>query len=383
MKKVILLLVAISLVLGMNTANAQKKAAFLSIYETIGGIVDDDEKAAAEWFTTTYGGSFLPVSALSTTDLSQYDVIWLHVDVEDRPILPDDLLNFDVLEKITDYYKSGGNLLLTTHAVSYLACLGRIHQALPPNGPVGNGFGWDDECCAWYLSAIYGTWEENPVENVLDHSDDPLYEGLSYEMWPRPNGNEYKVFPLIGPGWKEDHNCFWHLELPAPFHFRNPLSHQYIYDTWKATPLGTWSNIEDYYGGAVMRWHSTCEYQGKCITIGIGCYEWNQNYPENPYQSNIERLTQNALDELSNTGTNTQLVINGQQIGISVNNNLLMIFGEVGKARLYDISGVKVGEYNANKLAKGVNVSSLPGGVYIVSLYDLQGEIIASKKIIK
>ena len=363
MKKVTLLLVAISLVLGINTANAQKKAAFLSIYETVNDIFDDDEKAAAEWFTTTYGGDFLPVSALATTDLSQYGVLWLHVDDEYFPAVPDDYLETAVLTKITNYYKGGGNLLLSTHAVPYLVEMGRFDQPLPPNGPVGTGVGGYNPDI-WFALPVYGTWRENPVANVIDHSGDPIYEGLTYEMHLKDNGNEYKLFPLIGEGWKEDHNCFWHLDMPAPYDNGNPQKFQYIYDTWKATPLATWAHIGDYYGGAIVRWDAWNDFQGKCITIGIGAYEWKQNDRVNPYQANIERLTKNALDELKSSGTGLPEI---------------KIAKEAVKVKVYSVNGIRIGEYSKEQFS----TTGLARGVYIVGSYAADGSLIATEKVIK
>ena len=363
MKKVTLLLVAISLVLGINTANAQKKAAFLSVFETVADIYDDDEKAAAEWFTTTYKGDFLPVSSLLTVDLSQYSVLWLHVDDEYFPAVPDEFLETAVLTKIKDYYKGGGNLLLSTHGVAYLPELGRFHQLLPGSGPVGTGAGGFNPD-VWYALASYGTWRENPVENVIDRSDDPIYEGLTYEMHMKDNGKEYKVFPLLGEGWKEDHNCFWHLDMPDPYNNGNPQKFQYIYDTYKATPLGTWLHIGDYYGGAIVRWDPWEDFQGKCITIGIGAYEWNQNDRVNVYQSNIEKLTENALNELK---------------GVSSGLSKLKAGKEVARIEVYTVTGIRIGEYSVEQL----NAPGLAKGVYIVGLYAADGSLITTQKVIK
>ena len=364
MKKVALLLVAISLVLGINTANAQKKAAFLSIYETVNDIFDDDEKAAAQWFTTTYGGDFLPVSALATTDLSQYGVLWLHVDDEYFPAVPDEFLETAVKTKIINYYKNGGNLFLSIHAVPYLVDLGRYDQKLPPNGPVGTGNGANNPD-TWYAQATYGTWLENPVANVIDHSGDPIYEGLTYEMHLKPNGKEYKVFPLIGAGWKEDHNCFWNLDAPAPYNGNdNPLKFKWFYDTWKTTPLATWPHVVDYYGGGIMRWESWNDYQGKCITIGLAAYEWNQKSGVNAYQANIKRLTKNVLDELNPSGNGLPALI---------------IAKEVAKVKVYNINGIQIGEYGTEQFG----TAGLAKGVYIIGSYAVDGSLIATQKVIK
>ena len=58
MKKFYLLLVVCVLFANVSA----KKAGFLNVAASVSAIADDDEKAAAQWFTTTYGGLYPCVS---------------------------------------------------------------------------------------------------------------------------------------------------------------------------------------------------------------------------------------------------------------------------------------------------------------------------------
>ncbi len=116
MKKLYLILIMFTFVLSVFSQN--KKAGFLNVASSISAIADDDEKAAAQWFTTTYGGDYIPVSQVGTIDLSQYAVIWIYADNENGYAdAPDEI--YAVAGILSDYYKAGGNLLLTIYAIIY------------------------------------------------------------------------------------------------------------------------------------------------------------------------------------------------------------------------------------------------------------------------
>ncbi len=289
-------------------------------YDELLSTGDDDERAAAEWFNE-YGGKYISTAEIAdgTADLSNYQAIWIAIDrVVAQPFEQattadyiasfrnnclggeKGFLNETVKTAITDFYKNGGNLLLTNHACILLKDFGRIDRD-PENVTFAEGVDNQDIID---VNVVLGTWADAP--QTFDRSNDPLFDGITMETAQRPNGKEYKVFHMTGPGWKEDHNCFWHLDdaYDGDATGNGDVNHyQGLYSQWQVTPLGMWPHIEDYYGGAIARWDANDTYQGKCITIGIACYEWNQNNTTNPYQGNIERLTYNALNELSPDGT--------------------------------------------------------------------------------
>ena len=282
-------------------------------YEELQANGDDDEKAAAEWFNN-YGGKYVSTAEIAdgTADLSKYQAIWIAIDRVTTDINTfrseclggeKGFLNETVKSAITNFYKNGGNLLLTNHACILLKDFGRIDRD-PENVTFAEGVDNQDVID---VNVVFGTW--NAEAQAFDYSNDPLYNGITIESVYRPEaegGREYKVFHMTGPGWKEDHNCFWHFDNaydgPATGN-DDPNHYKELYNLWQVTPLGMWPHIKDYYGGAIARWDANDTYKGKCITIGIACYEWNQNNTKNPYQENIERLTYNALNELAPDGT--------------------------------------------------------------------------------
>lgn len=278
---------------------------------------DDDELAAAKWLSEK-GGTYVGVEQIwkslngvdnLSINLKDYKAIWIHLDKQ-APTGIDNFreaytggtkgfLNEGVLNALTEYYKAGGNLLLTTHGCILLKDLGRMDRYPEVTG-FGNGGSNDD---TWDINVVFGTWWAEA--QAFDRSEDPLFKDIEIISAFRPSaqgGREYKIFHLEGPGWKEDHNCFWHFDLPENNDNGNPAKYQLLYEAYGVTPLAIWPHIVDYYGGGIARWDAKGDYKGKCITIGMAAYEWNQNSGTNLYQNNIEKLTENALAELAPEG---------------------------------------------------------------------------------
>jgi len=378
MKKLYLILIMFTFVLSVFSQN--KKAGFLNVASSISAIADDDEKAAAQWFTTTYGGDYIPVSQVGTIDLSQYAVIWIYADNENGYAdAPDEI--YAVAGILSDYYKAGCNLLLTIYANNLLYEFGRADMWPNVTGGAGPGSENPD---VWYVSPTYGTWD--PAKTVYDRSSDPIYAGLTSETVQRGNGNNYPNFPLIGAGWKEDHNCFWTMDL-ADQTFNN--DNEAKLTTWESTlnvtTLGTWGHVQDYFGSAITRWKPTDEFKGTCITIGLGAYEWNVKNGTNPYQANIERLTKNALDELKGIQSSVGYNFNSDMV-VKIKNNTLSIENPnsiIDKIVLYTINGSLLKIYSINQIKQGVDISTLTQGVYVVKMIDQRGNQIAVQKIIK
>lgn len=95
------------------------------------------ELNAATWFKENYvvkgKGSFLPISQVTTTDLSKYDLIWVHVE---RTSMPDKSelkgkygFTDDVVTKLKNYVVAGGNLYLSKAATFLAYYMGRIGYA--------------------------------------------------------------------------------------------------------------------------------------------------------------------------------------------------------------------------------------------------------------
>jgi hypothetical protein len=359
----------------LNELKNGKKMAYISAYNSLEEITDEEEKAAAQWFVNSNLGDFIPVYQLPATNVSEYGVLWIDADNDNgdaREALPAIFRLPEVLEGIKGWYKSGGNLLLTKLASQYLYDLGRIDF---PANSINTGAGNEMNDDFRWLTASFGTDSRFP--EVVDRSNDPIYEGLTTHQVERPDGNNYTVFPTIAKGWFKDHNCFW-FGVPDEYPSKMRLFESY----YNMQALSTWSFIGNYWGAAAARWFPTEEYNGTCITIGHSAYEWNQNSGENIAQGNIEKLTANALDELRDAGTGVKPVVS-DNADVFFANNILRASGEAGKADLYAVSGVLMGKYNGKQLTTGVNIGHLPQGVYLVTLYDNQGKRIAVKKIVK
>lgn len=306
---------------------------------------DDDEIGAAKWLSEK-GGTYVGVEqiwkSLNGVDnlsikLNDYKAVWILLDKE-NPTGVDNFiksytggekgfLNESVLNALTDYYKNGGNLLLTTHGCILLKDLGRMDRYPEVTG-FGSGTSNDD---TWDVNVVFGTWTADA--QAFDRSDDPVFKDIEIISAFRPaqqGDREYKVFHLEGPGWKEDHNCFWHFDLPENNDNGNPEKYQLLYEAYGVTPLAIWPHITDYYGGGIARWDAKGDYKGKCITIGMAAYEWNQDSGTNPYQNNIEKLTENALAELAPKGS-----LDSVQ---EIENDLVL------KISYYTLQGIEVNE---------------------------------------
>ena len=357
--------------------NAQpSKVAFVSTFTTLNNLQnsgDDDEYAAANWLVNIYGGVFVPVSQIknSTIDLSDYKALWIHFDRQsDETTINNEFaaafLDADVKTAINNFYKSGGNLLLSTFATRYVVDLGRYDL---PNDMKGFGDGGNNND-TWYISPTWGTFSGAP--EVFNRFTDPLYVGMTgVENVIKGNGNSYPRIPLIGSGWKEDHNYFWN---PQPDKANDDKYKMIDFENnWNTNSLGTWGHVEDYCGTAITRWNPKDDFNGKAITIGIAAYEWNQNSGTNEFQSNIERLTKNALDELSFEDLSTQTLYREKYISkIVVKNQSVLFknFSEGAKVNIYSIEGQIMSSFIISESQYTLNISNFNSGLYLIETYE-------------
>ncbi len=378
MKKLTILLLGI--ITTVFSLSAQK-AGFVGKASSLSALADDDEKAAATWFVDTYGGDYIPVSEIGTKDLSAYSGLWIMNDREDGT--PDAYEEFyAVSEQLSTYYKNGGNLVLSVHATNLLTEFGRVSEWPDLTGA---GIGGENPD-VWQICPVYGTWEAGQI--VHDNIGDPLYAGMETQDVERGNGNIYKVIPVIGNSWKEDHNCFWSLNTEVDP--KTPAEEARL-SNWESNyncdVLGTWGHVQDYFGAAVVRWKSTETYKGKCITIGIGGCEWEiNNSGVNPYHSNIVKLFENSLNEISVPSTNTGILNpeNAKNEGkVFVKANVLVIndLETLYKAEVYSISGNQV--LNSVVTNNTLNISALSKGAYIVKLSDNSNTTLGIHKFLK
>ena len=262
------------------------KVAMLLLAETEEGITDDDELAARDWFKKICtNGTVLTLGTLAGADLSSYEVIWV---VLDRVGLGHGADRLPVTEgavtALKDYYKNGGNLLLTNHATQLITVLGRTERHPGIFGDGEGGAGGD----TWSIQANIGM--------TYDRRNHHIYEGMvEFGAFGHP------TFPLIGPGHREDHNCKWDF---------NAYGYRELYPDAEnnvvafeaentAVVLGAWGHVTDFACFGVIEFEATDDYKGTCIANGMAAYEWNQNSGPNVHQYNIKLMTRNMLNYLS------------------------------------------------------------------------------------
>lgn len=265
--------------------------AYLSEFDSISTLgsnptADDDEVAGAQWFFSTYPKArFITFNMIKNGyDLSKYRVIWWNYDIDNGTSdLPSSSVDATVVAKLTAYHKNGGNMLLSTYAIQYLWNMGRMPSNI-------------------HLSFDKGAGGQNPdvwgigvnIAEKHDQSGHPLYKGIAMTK----QGDGRITFPVIGNGWKENHNCI--IIVPAIYNLNNGDENAYINFTTQnnAVWLGMWDGIGDYFMTGIFELQPKDDFQGSSISIGIGGIEWKVNSGTNPYQSNINLLYKNAIDYL-------------------------------------------------------------------------------------
>lgn len=269
----------------------QAKIGYLISYNDVSEIVDDDEKASAKWFQENItNGAILTPADCPTLSPDDYSAIMIHIDRTfigaGYKHLPATIIADDVIAGLKNYLKEGGNLLLCNHATQLTVPLGRIEERLAP-GIFADGNGGEGSDI-WTINAQIGVG--GPV--VYDHRKHEVFADLSTS-----DQFTHETFPFIGPGQREDHNCMWDCNA---YGFTGDANVIFSFETaTTSSVLATWGQVVDYCCAGCVEFYPTTEYLGRVIAMGLAAYEWNQNSGPNPYQSNIEKFTLNALNYLS------------------------------------------------------------------------------------
>ncbi len=269
--------------------NLVQKTAFLLLADDYTKLPDDDELAAAKWFNDNYvakgTGAFVKPADMASLDVDEFPCLMIVIDrvgmEKGWEHLPKDVT--DIVGDIRNYVQGDGRLLLTNHATQLVEAIGRTKGFAP--GIYGNGAGGDNPD-VWGIQAVIG----NQEGQIYDHTKSDLYAGLD----AAPFNYGHNIFPLVGPGLKEDHNCMWDLNAYGLAGTPNVVKN--FEDITNSTVLGTWQHVVDYCCAAIVDFNPTDTYTGRIVAIGPSAYEFNQ--PQNPYQSNINKLTANAISYL-------------------------------------------------------------------------------------
>lgn len=379
MKKILLFIVMMG-ICSFTHASSSKKVAFLSSYSDLATLQangDDDEAAAANWLVNTYGGTFLSTASVTSIDvLDDYDAIWVAID---RVGLQQGSVNlpveytalFDILE---DYSKNGGNLLLTNHATSIVAAIGRTTRQ---PGIFGSGAGGDNGDI-WGLNVIIGS---GSVPYYADHRTHEFFDGIAFEEGI-PN-TLCEIIPLVTNGYKEDHNCMWDLNS---FGYTVPEGSNTVamYEAEAdCEVLGTWQHVGDFCCAGMVDFHAQENGYGRIVCVGVAAYEWHQNVESNPYQANIEKMTENILNELTKTddGGAATLVpaVESPAFSVLVDDNTVRVESNAAYANftLYAIDGRMMGRYSSDEMKNGVELPC--NGCYIMQAVTLSGKTETTK----
>lgn len=264
---------------------------------SLNDITNPEIKTAYQWALTYYGekAKYIPFSALTSEDTKSAKVIWWHQDSSPRS-MPAAATAAGPKTLITDFYKAGGNLLLTTHASAYLVELGRLTSDFMPTGG-GDGPTANANPDNWGLSFENDSYDAGNAAH-------PLFAGLTYTNVTF-EGLTYRSVMLIDGGLKRDHAYFWDFnqiqaikdavpDPAAPNARKNKfqeLTGSVVRGSFEWDPAANGVEI-----GVVVEFKPKGAYTGTAIVISVGGYEWYQSDNRtNTFHSNIENITANAI----------------------------------------------------------------------------------------
>lgn len=283
----------------ITIAQIPTKAAYLLAAASPADLPDDDERAAAAWFKSNYvdtdKGSFVSPAELAELDPEEYSVLWIEIDRVGLELgwqnLPSEFSNTETITALRNYTANGGNLFLANMATQLTVPLSFVPENMAPtvygSGEGGSG---DD---VWVINPFLGIdFKDGGDQGFYDRTAHAIYKGLTLED---PNGYGYLNLPLIGPGQREDHNCLWDCNIYGRGNQPDVIKNFEV--TTNSLVLATWGHVRDHCVAGLVEFYANPEH-GKCIANGLAAYEWNQNSGANPYQHNIEKLTENIIEYL-------------------------------------------------------------------------------------
>lgn len=261
-------------------SNSVSEYAFLGTASSRSAITNPDEKAASDWFFSTYPtADYISFGALETGKrVSNYKVIWWHFDAAQD--LPTQATSAATLSALKAYRSSGGSLLLTAFAGRYVEALGVVPAGKGPNNVFGDFLpnGFIENGSDWGIS----------FKGKESH---PLFQGLETYETGKANLLQKGTFRL-------NHTAWWF--LPDWGGYMNGAG-------WRQQTGGinlaseAWDDNLDGRVG-IAEWPQA-NGPGNVIVITFGAYDWysepqNGAPSSNRFITNIRRLTKNAIDYL-------------------------------------------------------------------------------------
>lgn len=295
------------------SAEVQCVVGFLNTAPDVASIIDDDEKAAAEWFFNKFDSdvtryiSFDDIKS-DPSVLDELKVLWWLLDGDSETLdfqMPDIALDPDVLGAITDWYKAGGNIYLYQYACRYIFEMGR-HEEIPglnSNLATGGGAGADN-------GDTWGTGIMPGLKPEQDMSNHPMFAGIEIDVRADDGMPWIKT---MSPGWREDRN-FMIGDMQVAYGLGD--TDQEIYDRFTSENqlvwLGSWEwTGPNYFVVGMLEYLPNDDFQGRAIFQGQGGFEFNMNATgeggadpaDNPdginlHQDNIHKLAENAINYL-------------------------------------------------------------------------------------
>ncbi|MDE5790658.1 MAG: DUF4960 domain-containing protein [Muribaculaceae bacterium] len=262
---------------------------------TFNDLTDDDELAAAKWFSAQPNAEFLHPADIANYDPAIYSVMWIMVDRIGLQAgwenLPGDLAAPATIDALKAYSADGGSLYFSNMATQLTVPLEIVPSDMGPSiFASGEGGSGDD---VWVINPYLGwDFKDGADQGFYDRTEHAIFQGITLED---PNGYGYPNIPLIGPGQREDHNCMWDCNIYGRGSERDVIRNFEV--TTNSLVLATWGHVRDHCVAGLVDFYSNPQH-GRCVANGFAAYEWNQNSGQNPYQGNIIKLTENILNYL-------------------------------------------------------------------------------------
>lgn len=270
--------------------------------ENFNSVDQQPEKNAAIWFENTYsatGKAILTLDqvksgALLSAGQPAYKVLWVNVDTQGAERLTDPVFGSDVTDKIKEYVEAGGNLLLTKQASHIICKIGRMKYN--DNSDYEPGWVATDYTVGgdtWTINAILG-----PNLVTRDARPHPIFDNLiECDVY------SYKTFPLVGAVARTDNNIMWndiYRKDKNRINNDNNIEQMREFERdWNCQMLATWGHVVNYCAPTVVEFFPDASYKGSIIAIGAAAYQWGTS---NNYISNVQKLTENALNYLKQGG---------------------------------------------------------------------------------
>ncbi len=258
------------------------------------------EKAAYDFFMAQNAdGVVIKAGETSKINANDLDFIWIHLDAcgAEKGVLPAEIADEATLAALKTFVENGGNLYLSKQATQYLSKIGRTDAKFDPNifGSGEGGEGTD----VWTVNAQIGYMNaEADPSQFYDRRSHAIYKDL------RTNSDfACETFALEGTGdgtamRREDHNCCWDLNAYA-YTAEGDNTVAKFEDDNNALVIGTWGHVVDYAVAGIVEFLPTETYKGTILANGLAACEWAPRNGGNNFHNNLEALTSNAFNYLS------------------------------------------------------------------------------------